>query len=46
LASRLFKRNDSPLGVAGFGDMGVMRVSRFDPDIEALIAPYKRVRYA
>jgi hypothetical protein len=46
LASRLFKRNDSPLGVAGFGDMGVMRVSRFDPDIEALISPYKRVRYA
>jgi hypothetical protein len=46
LASRLFKRNDSPLGVAGFGDMGVMRVSRFDPDIEALIHPYKRVRFA
>jgi hypothetical protein len=46
LASRIFKRNDSPLGFAGIGDMGVMRVSRFDPDIDALIAPYKRVRFA
>jgi hypothetical protein len=46
-ASRLFTRLDSPLGVAGFGDMGAMRVSRFvDPDVEQLLAPYRRVRYA
>jgi len=46
-ASRLFTRLDSPLGVAGMGDMGVMRVSRFvDPDVEQLLAPYRRVRYA
>ena len=46
-ASRLYTRNDSPLGVAGFGDMGAMRGSRFvDPDVEALLAPYRRVRYA
>lgn len=45
-ASRLFTRNDSPLGVAGFGDMGVMRVSRFvDPDVEALLNPYRRLVY-
>lgn len=41
--SRLFTRYDSPLGVAGFGEMGVMRVSRFtDPDVEALLDPYRR----
>jgi len=44
LASRIFKRLDSPLGVAGFGDMGAMRVSRFDPDVEQLIAPYRTLR--
>lgn len=46
LASRIFKRNDSPLGVAGFGDLGVVRVSRIDPDIDAMISPYKKVRFA
>jgi hypothetical protein len=46
-ASRLFTRLDSPLGVAGFGDMGAMRVSRFvDPDVEMLLAPYRRMQYA
>ena len=46
-ASRLFTRLDAPLGIAGFGDMGGMRVSRFvDPDVEMLLAPYRRVRYA
>jgi hypothetical protein len=45
-ASRVFTRLDSPLGVAGFGDMGAMRVSRFvDPDVEMLLAPYRRMRY-
>ena len=46
LSSRLWKRFDSPLGVAGFGEMGALRVSRFDPDIEALVNPYKRIRFA
>ena len=46
LASRLMKRNDSPLGVAGFGDLGVVRVSRLDPDVESLVAPYRKVRFA
>lgn len=46
LASRIFKRNDSPLGVAGFGDLGVIRVGRLDPDVEAMIMPYKKVRFA
>ena len=44
-ASRIFKRLDSPLGVAGFGDMGVMRVSRdIDPDVAQLLMPYRRMR--
>lgn len=46
LASRIFKRNDSPLGVAGFGDLGVIRVGKLDPDVDALIMPYKKPRMA
>ena len=42
-AARLFKRNDSPLGVAGFGDMGAVRVSRVDPDVARMLEPYRRV---
>lgn len=41
-ASRIFKRLDSPLGVAGFGDMGAMRVGRTDPDVSMLIRPFKK----
>jgi len=45
-ASRLFTRLDSPLGIAGFGDMGAMRVSfRGDPDVMMLLEPYRRVRF-
>lgn len=44
-ASRIFKRLDSPLGVAGFGDVGVMRVSNsLDPDVRMLVDPYRRMR--
>jgi len=44
-ASRIFKRLDSPLGVAGFGDIGVMRVSAsLDPDVRMLVEPYRRMR--
>jgi hypothetical protein len=40
-SSRIYKRLDSPLGVAGFGDMGVMRVTRdLDPDVAQLIGTY------
>lgn len=43
-SSRIFTRLQSPLGVAGFGDMGVMRVSRgLDPDVAQLIEGYRRV---
>jgi hypothetical protein len=44
-SSRIFKRLDSPLGVAGFGDMGAVRVSRYlDPDVQQLVAPYVKHR--
>lgn len=43
-ASRIFKRLDSPLGVAGFGDMGVMRVGRgLDPDVQQLVQGFRRM---
>jgi hypothetical protein len=44
-SSRLYKRLDSPLGVAGFGDMGAIRISRFlDADVEQLLMPFKIMR--
>jgi hypothetical protein len=39
--ARIMKRQESPLGVAGFGEFGVVRVSRLDPDVDALLQPYK-----
>lgn len=45
-AQRLFKRFDSPLGVIGMGDLGSIRVSRVDSDVQALLAPYVKVSYA
>jgi hypothetical protein len=46
-AARIFKRNDSPLGVAGFGDMGVIRVgAQLDPDVRQLVEVYRKVRFA
>jgi hypothetical protein len=44
-ASRLFTRLESPLGVAGFGDMGAMRVSfKGDPDVNMLLSPFRKLR--
>jgi Flp pilus assembly protein TadG len=44
-ASRLFKRLESPLGVAGVSDMGIMRVgSSIDGDVAQLINPYRLLR--
>lgn len=40
LARRLYRRKDSPQGVLGNSEWGVTRVSRTDPDVEALIAPF------
>jgi hypothetical protein len=46
LAQRQFKRYDSPLGVTGVGELGVIRVSRIDPDVQALVSPFRKVRFA
>lgn len=42
LAGRLFRRKDSLEGVKGFADLGVVRVSKYDPDYNDLIGPYVR----
>lgn len=39
-ASRLFRRKDSPEGVMGSAEWGVVRLSRRDPDVWALIEPF------
>lgn len=45
--SRWFRRSDSPLGVAGWGDVGAIRVQRaIDPDVEVLLSPYRKFRAA
>ena len=43
LAGRLFKRADSLLGVAGFGDLGAITLRAVDPDVQRMLAPYVRV---
>lgn len=40
-AGSLFRRKDAPFGVAGFDGYGAVRV-RLDPDVQALLAPYRR----
>lgn len=40
LARRFYRRKDSPQGVLGTSEWGPTRVSRTDPDVEALIAPF------
>lgn len=37
-ASRLYRRRDSLDGTIGFGDAGIIRVGRFDADIDSLYA--------
>jgi hypothetical protein len=44
LASRLYLRKDSPQGVLNSAEWGPVRVSRWDPDVEALVAPYIQPR--
>ncbi|MEV6079663.1 phage gp6-like head-tail connector protein [Streptomyces sp. NPDC052069] len=41
-AARLFRRKDSPEGVTGSAEWGVVRLSRRDPDVWALIEHYIR----
>lgn len=41
-AARLIKRSGSPDGVAGWGEMGVIRISKFDPDIAEQLSNYRK----
>jgi hypothetical protein len=36
-AARLYRRKDSPEGILGSADWGAIRVSRVDPDVQALV---------
>ena len=43
-ASRLFIRRQSPFGIAGTPELGTVRLSaKLDPDVEALIRPFKKL---
>jgi hypothetical protein len=46
LANRFYMRKDSPEGVAGTTEWGAIRMSRVDPDVEALIGPYRLPKFA
>ena len=39
-AAKLYNRRNTPDGIAGDGEFGVIRTSRFDSDAERLIRPY------
>ncbi|WP_346134410.1 phage gp6-like head-tail connector protein [Streptomyces carpaticus] len=39
-AARLYRRKDSPEGVTGSAEWGVVRLSRRDPDVWTLLEPY------
>lgn len=41
LAAQFYKLSDAPLGVAGFGDMGIVRV-RDIPQVASLLSPYRK----
>lgn len=41
-AQRLYRRKDSPEGVAGFNELGVVRIGRYDPDYDKLIGSFVR----
>lgn len=46
-ASRVFTRNQSPFGIVGMGDMGVIRLAAgLDVDVQMLLAPYRKMRVA
>ena len=40
---RLWKRKDAPFGVMGSPETGVVQIARLDPDVAALVRPYRRM---
>lgn len=45
-AASLFKRKDAPFGVAGFGEFGVVRIGRNDPDVMELLGRFTQPGFA
>lgn len=46
-AARTYKRRGSPEGVAGLGgDFGMVRISSFDPTVEANLGPWLKLSFA
>lgn len=45
-AMRLYRRKDSPEGVAGSAEWGLIRLPHLDPDVRALVEPYRHVGVA
>ena len=45
-AMRLYRRKDSPEGVLGNSEWGALRVSRVDPDVQALLDPFRVAGFA
>lgn len=41
-AMRLVNRRSTPTGVVGFGEFGGVKLSTIDPDVKALLGPYRR----
>ena len=46
MASRLYGRKSSPMGVIGVGDFGPVRISRSDPDVAHMLMDYRRAGIA
>lgn len=42
-AAAIFKRKEAIWGVAGFGRFGEIRITRKDPDVMDLLAPFRRI---
>jgi hypothetical protein len=42
-AARVFKRKDSPFGIAGSPDVGMLRIGRLDPDVLWMLDAYRHL---
>lgn len=43
LAVRWYKRKDTAFGIMGSAETGLVTLPRVDPDVQALLAPYRRL---
>jgi hypothetical protein len=40
-STRIFKRKDTPFGIAGAAELGQITIPKFDSDVELLLRPFK-----